>query len=273
MAQRWSHSSSRPSLRHDMSTSVTLSYRERTDVLSWGKVVRQPQLVASPRFADELPALILDSGSKTKLAVGLRRSYGDSCLNGAGVLIDMRGLDRFVSFDSVTGRLRAQAGNHPVGHSSHRHAKGLVSSDDARHTLRHARRRNRERCAWKEPSPRRQHGQSRRRSRSPARRRRAADDRPHTVSGNVWRDDRWARLDRNHRMGGIAARQDRQRLSRCRGCSIRRSRCLLGARPGKRRALRAYGRVDRLHGARRQRWAGRVLPCELVGRRRLFRAL
>jgi len=42
--------------------------------------------------------------------VGLRRSYGDSCLNAAGALIDMRGLDRFVSFDSVTGRLRAQAG-------------------------------------------------------------------------------------------------------------------------------------------------------------------
>ena len=66
--------------------------------------------LSRPSSRDELPALILDSGSKTKLAVGLRRSYGDSCLNGAGVLIDMRGLDRFVSFDSLTGRLRAQAG-------------------------------------------------------------------------------------------------------------------------------------------------------------------
>jgi FAD/FMN-containing dehydrogenase len=93
-----------------MSTSVALSYRKRTDVVSWGRVVRHPQLVANPQFADELPALLLDSGSKSKLAVGLRRSYGDSCLNGAGALIDMRGLDRFVAFDSLSGRLRAQAG-------------------------------------------------------------------------------------------------------------------------------------------------------------------
>jgi L-gulonolactone oxidase len=93
-----------------MSTSIALSYRERADVVSWGRVVRQPQRVANPRFADELPALLRDSGSKSKLAVGLRRSYGDSCLNGAGALIDMCGLDRLVSFDSETGRLRAEAG-------------------------------------------------------------------------------------------------------------------------------------------------------------------
>jgi len=93
-----------------MATSVALSFRERTDVLSWGRVVRHSQLVANPRFADELPALLLDAGSRTKLAVGLRRSYGDSCLNGEGALIEMGGLDRFVSFDSQTGRLRAQAG-------------------------------------------------------------------------------------------------------------------------------------------------------------------
>ncbi|MGO9417861.1 hypothetical protein [Roseiarcus sp.] len=69
-----------------------LSFRERTDVLSWGRVVRQPQLVANPRFADELPALVLDSGSRSRLTVGLRRSCKNSCLTGAGALIDMRGL-------------------------------------------------------------------------------------------------------------------------------------------------------------------------------------
>jgi FAD/FMN-containing dehydrogenase len=110
MAQRSSRSSPRPLPRLGMSTSLALSYRERTDVVSWGRVVRQPQLVASPRFADEVPALLRDTRSKTKLAVGLRRSYGDSCLNSAGALIDMRALDRFVAFDPVSGRLRAQAG-------------------------------------------------------------------------------------------------------------------------------------------------------------------
>jgi len=44
------------------------------------------------------------------LAIGLRRSYGDSCLNSGGALIDMRGLDRFIAFDAESGILRAEAG-------------------------------------------------------------------------------------------------------------------------------------------------------------------
>ena len=44
------------------------------------------------------------------LAVGLRRSYGDSCLNSEGVLIETTRLDRFMSFDPATGILRAEAG-------------------------------------------------------------------------------------------------------------------------------------------------------------------
>ena len=44
------------------------------------------------------------------MAIGLRRSYGDSCLNSGGGLIDMRGLDRFIGFDAENGILRAEAG-------------------------------------------------------------------------------------------------------------------------------------------------------------------
>lgn len=44
------------------------------------------------------------------MAIGLRRSYGDSCLNSGGALIDMRGLDRFIAFDAESGILRAEAG-------------------------------------------------------------------------------------------------------------------------------------------------------------------
>ena len=163
-----------------MSTSIALSYRERTDVLSWGRVVRQPQLVANPRFADELPALLLDGRSKSKLAVGLRRSYG-RFLPQRRRRVDRYVRARPVRFVRFRNRATARAsGSHPVGNSSHRHAKGLVSSDDARHSICHARRRNRQRRARKESSPRRQHGQSPRRSRPPARRRRAADHQPHT---------------------------------------------------------------------------------------------
>jgi len=82
----------------------------RTDVLSWGRTTREPQRVAAPRFRDELPDLIGDPSCASKLAIGMRRSYGDSCLNGAGALIDMRGLDRFIRFEPATGVLCAEAG-------------------------------------------------------------------------------------------------------------------------------------------------------------------
>jgi FAD/FMN-containing dehydrogenase len=83
---------------------------ERDDVLSWGRVVRQKQYVAHPNFRDELPRLIAAPERDSKLATGLRRSYGDSCLNGVGAVIDMTGLDRFIRFDAQTGSLRAEAG-------------------------------------------------------------------------------------------------------------------------------------------------------------------
>jgi L-gulonolactone oxidase len=51
-----------------------------------------------------------NAGEESRLAIGLRRSYGDSCLNGGGALIDMSGLDRFIAFDAATGVLRAGAG-------------------------------------------------------------------------------------------------------------------------------------------------------------------
>jgi FAD/FMN-containing dehydrogenase len=44
------------------------------------------------------------------LAVGMRRSYGDSCLNDGGTVLDATGLDRFIAFDRERGRLRCEAG-------------------------------------------------------------------------------------------------------------------------------------------------------------------
>jgi FAD/FMN-containing dehydrogenase len=45
-----------------------------------------------------------------RLAVGLKRSYGDTCLFADGRLLDMSGLDRFIAFDRQTGLLKAEAG-------------------------------------------------------------------------------------------------------------------------------------------------------------------
>jgi FAD/FMN-containing dehydrogenase len=72
--------------------------------------VRRPQFVSCPAFLDELPLLLRHTGKRNILAVGLRRSYGDSCLNSEGVTIDTTRLNRFQAFDKINGTLRAEAG-------------------------------------------------------------------------------------------------------------------------------------------------------------------
>src|SRR5262245_31597408 len=56
---------------------------------------------------ERLPA---PSDGKTALPRGLGRSYGDSCLNDGGVLLDATGLDRFLAFDRAEGLLRCEGG-------------------------------------------------------------------------------------------------------------------------------------------------------------------
>jgi L-gulonolactone oxidase len=86
------------------------SFVKRDDVLSWGRVHRRSQHIATPRFRDQLTKLIADGDWNSRLATGLRRSYGDSCLNSEGAMIDMSGLDRFIVFENTSGTLCAEAG-------------------------------------------------------------------------------------------------------------------------------------------------------------------
>ncbi|RTL72590.1 MAG: FAD-binding oxidoreductase [Hyphomicrobiales bacterium] len=85
-------------------------FQRRADVVSWGRVVRVPQTVAMPRFRDEIADAMMSEMPGGLLAIGQRRSYGDSIFNTGGHLIDMRALDRFLAFDRDTGILRAEAG-------------------------------------------------------------------------------------------------------------------------------------------------------------------
>jgi L-gulonolactone oxidase len=71
-------------------------------------VARAPQRVAHPRFTPE--ALTDAAQAGDRLAIGLRRSYGDTCRFGRGRLVDMSGLNRFIAFDPATGLIRAEAG-------------------------------------------------------------------------------------------------------------------------------------------------------------------
>lgn len=87
-------------------------FTPRTDILPWGRTPRTPMRVARPAFPDELVALVKQGAEPPHglLAGGLRRSYGDSCLNDGGALIEMTGLDRFIRFDRSSGLLEAEAG-------------------------------------------------------------------------------------------------------------------------------------------------------------------
>ncbi|TPN81425.1 FAD-binding oxidoreductase [Mesorhizobium sp. CU2] len=62
--------------------------------------------------ADEAIALLKSGAAKpgSLLGYGNGRSYGDSCQNDAGMVVDMRPLDRIRSFDVETGELEADTG-------------------------------------------------------------------------------------------------------------------------------------------------------------------
>jgi L-gulonolactone oxidase len=78
---------------------------------SWGRVVKAAHRIARPRFTDEIGALVASfSEGEPGLAIGLRRSYGDSNLNPGGRVIDMTALDRLIAFNRETGVVRAEAG-------------------------------------------------------------------------------------------------------------------------------------------------------------------
>lgn len=78
------------------------------EALSWGRYPRASQKVAVAFWAHELPALL--SGAAPLLPRGLGRSYGDSCLNEGGTLIDCSRLDRFIAFDARERVLECESG-------------------------------------------------------------------------------------------------------------------------------------------------------------------
>lgn len=73
---------------------------------SWGRYPRATQHAL--RLHDRLAPLPPLHGNA--LPRGNGRSYGDVCLNDGGLLLDARGLDRFIAFDPTTGVLRCEAG-------------------------------------------------------------------------------------------------------------------------------------------------------------------
>ena len=79
---------------------------------SWGGTTRPIHFLARPHRESELPPLMAEAQAQGKkiLAVGLGRSYGDSCLNSDGALMVMTNLRRVLRFDRDAGTIRAEAG-------------------------------------------------------------------------------------------------------------------------------------------------------------------
>jgi hypothetical protein len=74
-------------------------------------VVRERHHVGRPRLGDEVSGMMQTlSADSPGLAVGLRRSDGDSNLNPDSRDIVMTGLDRIILFDRRSGVMRAEAG-------------------------------------------------------------------------------------------------------------------------------------------------------------------
>jgi FAD/FMN-containing dehydrogenase len=76
---------------------------------SWGRYPQFEQSAVRLRWRSQ-PLPIPAGGAGTCLPFGNGRSYGDSCLNEGGLLLDARGLDRFIGFDPNSGRLRCESG-------------------------------------------------------------------------------------------------------------------------------------------------------------------
>ncbi len=76
---------------------------------SWGRYpkVKHSQ-VQSIYWRSETPDFA--QMGEPALPFGYGRSYGDSCLNAGGVVLDASHLQRFISFDEETGLLRCEAG-------------------------------------------------------------------------------------------------------------------------------------------------------------------
>lgn len=74
---------------------------------SWGRYPSVIQRGERVRWRDQVS--LAEHGSKL-LCFGNGRSYGDVCLNSDGVVLDTRGLDHFIYFDTENGILRCESG-------------------------------------------------------------------------------------------------------------------------------------------------------------------
>jgi FAD/FMN-containing dehydrogenase len=76
---------------------------------SWGRYpASKPKQVVEVNWQHDLPNL--SDYPESILPFGYGRSYGDSCLNNDGIVLDITGMNRFIAFDRENGLIRCEAG-------------------------------------------------------------------------------------------------------------------------------------------------------------------
>ena len=80
---------------------------KQTDYAGWGRVQKAHGDMARPERAATLARLMDEAPAP---AIGMRRSYNDSCLNDGGRVIDMTRMDKILGFDPETGVVEVEAG-------------------------------------------------------------------------------------------------------------------------------------------------------------------
>lgn len=92
-----------------MAGAVNRQRPARRSYRSWGRYpTSNPADVFPVVWRSDVPPFERLPGSVLPYACG--RSYGDSCLNDGGLLLDVRRLDRLIGFDAQAGLLRCEAG-------------------------------------------------------------------------------------------------------------------------------------------------------------------
>jgi len=76
---------------------------------SWGRYpLLEPGNVINLNWRNQIP--LSEETGMSFLPYGYGKSYGDSCLNEGGVLIDTKRLNHIISFDQATGLIRCESG-------------------------------------------------------------------------------------------------------------------------------------------------------------------
>ena len=77
-----------------------------SDIMGWGRYPRKPGQMVRPRTEADVRSYVAQNGI---IARGNGRAYGDSAI-GSATTLDMRGMNRMISFDDTDGVLVAEAG-------------------------------------------------------------------------------------------------------------------------------------------------------------------